>query len=148
MANPSTIWAQLAMPNPPAGSVPFVLSDGATIGTDVLNFWYDPTLDELHTSNSAVIKSQQNQAGVASPVTINYPSGIATIKAGASSVVVNNNKVRTNALVFIQRRNVDATAISLSVTVGVGSMTITSNANATGDVNVNFLLVNVDIQTS
>jgi hypothetical protein len=40
MSNPSTVWAQLALPNPAVGGVPFVGSDGATILIDVLNFYW------------------------------------------------------------------------------------------------------------
>lgn len=41
MANPSTIWAQLSFPNPPAGAVPFVFADNASIVSDVGYFWFN-----------------------------------------------------------------------------------------------------------
>lgn len=141
MANPSTIWAQLAMPNPPAGSVPFVLSDGATIGTDVLNLNYNSTSKILMVSNGIEVNNQTNQQGVVSPITVNHAMGRATIKAGTSNVTVNNSTITAGDECFIQRRNSDATAVQLSATTGAGVITITSNANATVDVNITFMIV-------
>ena len=47
MTNPSTIWSQLSMPNPAAGSVPFVFTDNATIVADVLNLWWNQAARQL-----------------------------------------------------------------------------------------------------
>lgn len=46
-ANPSTIWAQLSAPYSGIGAVPFVNTDGLTINTDVLNFYYNQATHQL-----------------------------------------------------------------------------------------------------
>lgn len=43
MANPSTVWASLAVPNPAQGGVPFVYTDNATMIIDVLNLFWNQT---------------------------------------------------------------------------------------------------------
>lgn len=48
MANPSTIWAQLAIPFPAGGSIPYVDSDDATIVTNVSAFNFDPAKLQLN----------------------------------------------------------------------------------------------------
>lgn len=147
MANPSTIWAQLAMPNPPAGSIPFVLSDGATIGTDVLNFNYDSINKLLSVSNGLEVNSLFTQVGVASPVTINYPAGEFTIKAGTLTTTVMNNRVTSGTIVLLQRRNSDATLGSLIVDTSTpGQFRAFSATNATADCNINFILFNTNPQ--
>lgn len=47
MTNPSNVWTQLSLPNPPAGAVPYVDTDNASIVTDVLNFNYFASAHEL-----------------------------------------------------------------------------------------------------
>lgn len=148
MANPSTIWAQLAMPNPPAGSVPFVLSDGITISTDVSNFSYSNVTLDLTLTNGFVPDAALN-IGQPSPVTTNHIVGSVTLAAGTSSVVVNCALLRTGAKVFIQRRATDTTATQLGVVVtAVGQFTINANANATAAVNIDYWVVNTNIQSS
>lgn len=148
MGNPSTIWAQLSMPNPPSGSVPFVLSDGVTIGTDVLNFSYNNSTLDLTVTNGVVPDSFPN-TGLASPVTVNHLIGTVTIAIGTSATVVNCALLRAGAKVFLQRRTTDTTAVQLATTnVGVGTFTITSNANATAAFNVDFWVINTNIQSS
>lgn len=53
MSNPSAVWTQLSLPNPPVGSIPFVDTDNATIITDVINLHYDNALKVLHAANFA-----------------------------------------------------------------------------------------------
>lgn len=142
----STIWAALATPNPASGSIPFVDTDNASITTDVLNLSYSKATQDITITNGMVPDSFVNTG--ASPVTLNHTAGVVALAAGTSTVVVNNNLIRVGALVFLQRRTNDATAISLAVTIGTSSFTITSNANATGAVNINFLLVNTNPQLS
>lgn len=47
MGAQSTIWTQLSAPNSPVGSIPFVYTDGTTIVTDVLNFFWNQTTQQL-----------------------------------------------------------------------------------------------------
>lgn len=148
MANPSTIWAQLAMPNPPAGSVPFVLSDGATISTDVLNFSYSNVTQDLTVTNGIVPDSFSN-TGQPSPVTVNHLIGTVTMGAGTASLVVMASLLRAGAKVFLQRRNTDTTAVQISTTsIGVGTFTITANANATAAINIDYWVINTNLQAS
>lgn len=147
MANPSTIWAQLAMPNPPAGSVPFVLPDGITISTDVLNLSYSNVTQDLTVTNG-IVPDSFSSTGMPSPVTVQHLVGTVTIAAGTASVVVNCALLRTGAKIFIQRRSTDTTAVQLAVTSTTGQFTITANANATAAVNIDFWVVNTNVQTS
>jgi hypothetical protein len=147
MGNPSTIWAQLAMPNPPAGSIPFVLSDGITIGTDVLNFFYDQVNNVLDITNGIEVFSFD--AAAAGQVTINHVAGSGIMAAGSLSLTVLNNKIlNSHAKVFIQSRSNDATATRFSVVLGGGGFLITANAAATANVTIDFFIVNCSVQTS
>lgn len=47
MSNRSTIWAQLAIPFPASGGIPFVGPDNTTIETAVQYFWWNPTTNQL-----------------------------------------------------------------------------------------------------
>lgn len=75
MGNPSTVWAQLSMPNPPAGSVPFVASDNVTIITDVTNFNYNPVTKTL--TITAVNTPNITCNGVAVFAAVNGGAGLA-----------------------------------------------------------------------
>lgn len=149
--NPSTVWAQLATPNSPIGSVPFVGIDGASIETDVLNFFY--TSEDMATTGSQLAGQLTLSAGlrtgyqtkVSTPgsVTINYVAGRVVIPAGAGSVVVTCNKCFDTTIVLLSPQSNDATLTRLSVVPGNGSFTITGNANATANFTVAFVLHNV-----
>lgn len=147
MGNPSTIWAQLAMPNPPAGSVPFVLPDGITIGTDVLNFAYSNVTQDLAVTNG-IVPDSFNYDNLPTPVTVLHLIGEVTMAIGTSSVVVNCALLRVNAKVFTQRKSTDTTAVQLAVTIQAGAFTITANANATAAFNIMYWIVNNNLQTS
>ena len=47
MFNSSTIWTQLTTPLTPIGAIPFVGTDAVSVGTDVLNFWFNGTAHSL-----------------------------------------------------------------------------------------------------
>lgn len=147
MANPSTIWAQLALPNPPAGSVPYVLSDGATIGTDVLNFFYDPNLTILHIKQG-IAQFGIIQTGVVGPVTP-YSAGRVTLRAGQSSLVFTCTPAVSGDLLSINPRSLDATATRIiGAVTGPSQITITANAAATAAVDVEFIVIHLDAKAS
>lgn len=80
--------------------------------------------------------------GTTGNVTINEPSGTVNIAAGASSVVVTNNLVTTDSLVFAVIRTNDATAILKNVPPANGSFTIRTTANVTGTTSIGWYVVN------
>ncbi len=142
MANPSTVWAQLAIPNPANGSIPFVSSDGITIVTDVLHFSYDGT--SLNLAYKLKLGYSQIALG-ATTVTCNSTTGRVSLPAGQSVLTVNNSQITANSMVFTQVESQDATATfvkSVAVNPTLQTVTITMNAAATAAVNLAFLLVN------
>lgn len=73
--------------------------------------------------------------------TINAPSGVFRILAGASSVVITNSYVDATTLVFATLRSSDTTAKSVVIVPSGGSFTATLNATATAAVDVCFFVV-------
>lgn len=154
MSNPSLVWAQLAIPNPPIGSVPFVYTDGATIITDVTQFKYIQTGD-INIGTSGYLASQllvangllvdYGTAAVGSFPVINNIAGRLMIPAAASFAVVTNNKVfATSIIIAVIEGAIDATATRVQVTAqSNGSFTLTTNAAATGNLAVSFIIINV-----
>lgn len=145
MANPSTIWAQLALPNPPAGSLPYVLSDGATIGTDVLNLHYGDTTKSLYITNGTAQNYDASKVANLTPVSMTALAGRVTIAAGTNSMVVNNPNILASAFVLVQRRNTDATASQISAVCAAGSVAFVTNANATANLVIDFLVINSSV---
>lgn len=151
MTNPSTVWAQLAMPNPPAGSLPFVSSDGATIITDVLNLFYSGGLSLLTGSMAA---NQLTVAGgvrigytdtTATPgaVTINKPAGRVKMAAGQTTLVVTSSYAFASSIIHINIETADATFTRCIPVPAAGSFSITGNAAATAAVNISYEIRNV-----
>lgn len=142
MANPSTIWAQLALPNPPVGSIPYVLSDGATIGTDVLNFNYDSNFLTLFVANGLSLDLVDTTAGTANPITINRRAGRFKVAAGATNNVVNCSLASVGDLVFSTIETTDATMNRcVGRVTSAGVVVFTFNAATTGAVTISFILV-------
>ena len=151
MSNPSTIWAQLAIPNPPIGGVPFVFTDNATIVTDTVNFNYT----QLGASLSGTLQNYQltvyggfriaysDTTSIPGAATINKPAGRVKIAAGASTVVVTNAYCFASSIVQVQLEAADATLTRAIVTPANGSFTITGNAAATTATQVTFVVTNV-----
>jgi hypothetical protein len=151
--NPSTVWSQLATPNSPVGSLPFVYLDGYDIEIDVLNFFYSQTGVTLSGSQK---ETQLTVAGglrvgytdttsVPGAATINKPAGRVKLAAGQTSLVVTNNFVFASSIIRLQIEGAfDATAQRLQVTAQAnGSFTISANAAATGALTISFEVVNV-----
>lgn len=149
MANPSTIWAQLALPYSPVGCVPFVADDGVTIVTDVLNFNYcsttaTPSTPDVKPNQLTVaggIRVRYTDATLSLTPLINKPAGLVAIGAGANSVAVTCSYCTLRSLVFLQIKTPDATLTRVTVQVADGIFLITGNANATGAVTIEFFIV-------
>jgi hypothetical protein len=141
MGNPSTIWGQLSMPNPPAGSIPFVGTDNASIITDVLNFFYDPVGLQLNVYGG--IKSKFTDAsGVPGNAVISTPCGRVTIPAGRNHLVVTGAPFTTGDIVLFNMESNDATLFNLYVsTSGLGYFQINGNANATQNVTFAYVII-------
>lgn len=156
MTNPSTVWTQLSIPNPPAGSIPFVTTDGATIVTDVLNFMYSQGLSTLVdntgqkpyqlTVYGGLRVAYDNKVLLApAPPTINKPSGRVRIKAGDLSILVTCSYCTVTSMVIVTQwgvDNTDAFAKTLVVFPGAGYFILSLPAVAAHDVDFDFLVVN------
>jgi hypothetical protein len=153
MANPSTVWTQLSIPNPPAGSVPYVDVDNATIKTDVLNFRFidenkTPTPGTTEAPGQLIVDGgiavcYTDATAIPGAVVMNKVAGRVVIPAGQSSLIVSGNSYAfPSSIVQLQLETIDATLIRVTPTRGNGTFTITGNANATGAVTVSFLITN------
>lgn len=73
---------------------------------------------------------------------INKVAGSVNFAAAATALVVTNDLVTTNSMVFCQVATDDTTMKTVSVTQTAGAFTITANAAASGTTRVNFFVVN------
>ena len=146
---PSTIWASLAMPNPPIGSIPFVDTDGASITTDILHYFYTA----LGAATAELFAYQQTVWGgirvgytdaslVVGAPTKNKPSGTIKIASGTSSLQVISSYMLASSLVFFSFESADATLTRVTVATADGQFVVTGNAAATADVYLSFFIVN------
>lgn len=111
---------------------------------DINTCGFVPITDVDILSDLAQIEGTITPIGTTGAQTINKHAGTVNIAVAGSSVVVTNNLVTTNSLVFAVIRTADATFNYIdSVVPGNGSFTITGNAAATGTVSIGFLVVNV-----
>lgn len=150
-SNFSTVWTQLATPNSPVGSIPFVDTDGTSIVTDVLNFFY--TAADGDTSGSKLPGSATVLAGIrvghqdrtATPgsVTINKISGRVRIPAGVANITVTSDHCFSNSIVQLVLETVDATLVRVYPACYDGGFVLSGNAAATIAVNVAFIINNV-----
>lgn len=154
MSNPSTIWATLSVPNPPIGSVPFVLTDSASIVTDVGNFLYKQSGDslvgsqqnyQLSVTGGVRVAYQDTTLTPLAAITINKPAGRIKMpfSAGLVPTVVSSSYCFANSIVLITNETVGQAA-SLTVTPANGSFTITNNnAVPNQGIVVSFVIINV-----
>lgn len=153
MTNPSTVWTQLAMPNPAMSSIPFVATDNASIITDVLNFNYTSGLAPLTGTNAAFQLTAAGgvrysyldlSAAPAVAVTVNKTAGRIAIPAGSRTVVVTcPGYAFPSSFIQCQIETQDATLTSVIPIPALGSFQIQGNANATGIVKVSYVVDNV-----
>lgn len=149
--NNSTVWTQLASPNSPVGSIPFVDIDGTGIVTDVTNFFY--TAENGDTSGTklagqlSVLKGlrvgYQDRTSTPGSVTINEVAGRVLIAAGQSALTVTCSKCFTSSIVQVTIETADVTLIRIVPVRYNGSFVLSGNAAATAGVTVAFLITNV-----
>lgn len=147
---PNPIWAQLSTPHSPANSIPFVGQDGATINTDVLNFYYlnsaaSITGSQLNQSlfvYNGFQQSAQDKSATPGPVTINKTMGRVAIPAGGSSITITNNCCFSNSVILLSMESADAVLTRVRVVPGNGSFVISGNANASATVKLGFVIMN------
>lgn len=104
MTNPSTIWTQLAIPNPASGGIPFVATDNVSIATDVLNFYYDSITTTLYANNL------QMQAG----------GSTSKVSAGGGALYAGLTEYDTPADTTLHTAQIYTIPASLLDTVGEG----------------------------
>lgn len=151
MSNPSTVWAQLATPNPPAGSIPFVTTDGATIITDVLNFAYSGGFTAFTGSMAALQLTIYGGLRMAYSDTtanpgaaiINKPAGRVKLAAGQTTLVVTSSYAFVTSIIRLVIETADATFTRCIPIPAAGSFTITGNAAATAAVTISYTIENV-----
>lgn len=80
--------------------------------------------------------------GTTGAQTINKSTGTVNFAAGASSLVITNSLVTSNAILIVQARSNDATCYVKNYVPTAGSFTINMTANCTGETAVGFVLVN------
>jgi len=151
MGNPSTVWAQLSTPNSPVGSVPFVSSDGVSIVTDVLKFFYSA---EVGTGNilagqllvaSGLRLGYQDKTSTPGSTTLNKIAGRVTIPAGQSFINITNNTCFGTSIIQLTLLNADVTLTRIVPVASDGAFTLSGNAVATNNVTVAFVIVNVEV---
>lgn len=153
MPNPSTVWAQLSVPNSPIGSIPFVDTDGQSIISDVSNLSYSAgNLSsyatgvlpyQLKITNGLRVAYSDLTAAPSVTVTINKAAGRIKIPAGQTTVTVTSNCCFATSIVHLQLESADATLTRVIAVPAAGSFTITGNAACTAATTVNFIITNV-----
>lgn len=154
MTNPSTVWAQLALPITPVGNVPFVDIDGASIVTDSTNLFYVSNLNnlvntagyesgQLHITNGLHVSYGDSTITPGSAV-INKIAGRAKFLTGTSSLVITNSLCNSTSIIHLQLEGAfDTTLTRLVVAAGAGIFVVTGNAAATANVQFSFTILNV-----
>ena len=74
--------------------------------------------------------------------TIDRPSGTVNFAIGATTLVVTNNLVTTDSIIFTSKRTADPAVFIEDVVAGAGSFTITLSAAPTVELSVGFLVTN------
>lgn len=104
MSNPSLVWAQLSIPNPAAGSIPYVDTDNASIITDVLNLNYFTSSHELFAKYY-----QGDTLGTVAPLAGSI--GEYQVTTGAVVALVNNTTINANSGLSLSPGDWDVEAI-------------------------------------
>jgi len=80
--------------------------------------------------------------GTTGAQTINKSVGSVNFAAGATSLVVTNNRVTASSIIIATVATADATMKSVVAVAASGSFTLTANAAATAETRVNFIVIN------
>lgn len=147
--SPSTVWAVLALPNSPAGSIPYVATDNININIDPTNFVYNAvkamlTISNINPTNIAVTVG--DITGVPGAGTINAIVGIAKIAIAQTTINISNNLAEQGDIVFAMCPGVPGADATLKYIVSAyvsaaGNIVIIGNAAATAATIVQFLLI-------
>ena len=81
-------------------------------------------------------------AGITGAQTINKTVGSVNFAAGATSLVVTNNRVTTASVIVATVATNDSTLKSVVAVAAAGSFTLTASAAATAETRVNFIVIN------
>ena len=81
-------------------------------------------------------------AGTTGAQTVNKTVGSVNFAAGATSLVVTNNRVTTASVIVATVATNDSTMKSVTAVAASGSFTITANVAATAETRVNFIVIN------
>ena len=93
-------------------------------------------------SGKLKLETTTTAPGTTGAQTINKMSGTVNFAATTTTLVVTNNKVTANSLVFAVLRTASTTAQVLSVVPAAGSFTITIVADAALELSVGFMVIN------
>lgn len=132
------------MPNPPAGSIPFVASDNASIITDVLNFNYEATNKRLTIAGGLIVGFTDTSASPGGAMA-NTISGRSSIGSGQSSIVITNSLVALGDIVSATLETADATLTRIVAVAGTGNITFTGNAVATATSVLSWLITKTNV---
>jgi len=147
---PSNVWAALALPYPPIGSIPFVDSDGQSIRTDVQHFLYtylgsenatDGTKPYQLTAFGGLRIGYTDAFAIVGTPTINKPSGRVKIPTGFSTVQVICSYSRADSVILVFAEFPD-TLNRLTVVASLGSFIINGNVAASTDLPIKFIIFN------
>jgi hypothetical protein len=89
-----------------------------------------------------VLDKTVTAAGTTGAQTINKTVGTVNFAAGATSLVVTNNRVSTTSVIIATVATNDTTLKSVIAVAASGSFTLYANAAATAETRVNFIVIN------
>jgi len=89
-----------------------------------------------------ILNKTVTAGGTTGAQTINKTVGSVNFAAGATSLVVTNNRVTTASIIVATVATADATMKSVVAVAAAGSFTLTANAAATAETRVNFIVIN------
>jgi hypothetical protein len=89
-----------------------------------------------------VLDKTVTAAGTTGAQTINKTVGTVNFAAGATSLVVTNNRVSTTSVIIATVATNDTTLKSVIAVAASGSFTLYANAAATAETRVDFIVIN------
>lgn len=131
-----TVWQELAATQAVAGAVPFIDPDTYQPVVDDAGMHYDQDNQALEIKKLGM---EQQVAGATGNITINKSSGKVRFAAAAQSLLLTNDRIEADSLIFCQIMTDDTTAKSVVATVATaGSATLKLNAASTAETYVAF----------
>lgn len=137
MGTPVTVWESLQTQGEAvAGAIPYI--DPTTLQPDVddAGMHYDLTNQE---AGFKKIATEMSVAGASGNIALNTAAGQVQFAAAAQSLVLTNDRIEADSIIFCTIATDDATAFAAKAIIAVaGAATIKLNAAATGVTKVNF----------